>query len=63
MMAHDEAAKAKGLVVMNEIGVDPGVDHLYAMKAIDEVQVHERRSRERRHTDSLCHGHCVHAGT
>ena len=22
---------------MNEIGVDPGVDHLYAMKTIDEV--------------------------
>ena len=25
---------------MNEIGVDPGVDHVYAMKVIDEV--HEK---------------------
>lgn len=33
---HDEA-KAAGITVMNEIGVDPGVDHLYAVKTIDEV--------------------------
>lgn len=26
-----------GIVVMNEVGVDPGVDHLYAVKAIDQV--------------------------
>lgn len=37
MLAHDEAAKAAGVVVMNEIGVDPGVDHLYALKTIKEV--------------------------
>ncbi|KAG0320229.1 saccharopine dehydrogenase (NADP+, L-glutamate-forming) [Dissophora globulifera] len=37
MMAFDEAAKAAGIVVMNEIGVDPGVDHLYALKTINEV--------------------------
>ncbi|KAF9929353.1 saccharopine dehydrogenase (NADP+, L-glutamate-forming), partial [Modicella reniformis] len=37
MMAFDEAAKAAGVVVMNEIGVDPGVDHLYALKTIKEV--------------------------
>ncbi|KAG0034368.1 saccharopine dehydrogenase (NADP+, L-glutamate-forming) [Podila clonocystis] len=37
MMAFDEAAKAAGVVVMNEIGVDPGVDHLYALKTINEV--------------------------
>ena len=29
--------KAAGIVVMNEIGLDPGIDHLYAMKIIDEV--------------------------
>lgn len=33
----DEAAKEAGIVVMNEIGLDPGVDHLYAVKTIDEV--------------------------
>ena len=35
----DEIKKA-GIVVMNEIGLDPGVDHLYAIKTIDEV--HEK---------------------
>ncbi|KAK3823519.1 MAG: saccharopine dehydrogenase [Benniella sp.] len=37
MLAYDEAAKEAGVVVMNEIGVDPGVDHLYALKTIKEV--------------------------
>ncbi|KAF9437322.1 saccharopine dehydrogenase (NADP+, L-glutamate-forming) [Entomortierella beljakovae] len=37
MLAYDEAAKAAGITVMNEIGVDPGVDHLYALKTIEEV--------------------------
>ncbi|EMD36118.1 hypothetical protein CERSUDRAFT_85225 [Gelatoporia subvermispora B] len=36
----DAEAKAAGIVVMNEIGLDPGVDHLYAIKTIDEV--HEK---------------------
>ena len=26
-----------GITVMNEIGLDPGIDHLYAIKTIDEV--------------------------
>ena len=29
--------KAAGIIVMNEIGLDPGIDHLYAIKTIDEV--------------------------
>jgi len=33
---HDAAKKA-GITVLNEVGVDPGVDHLYAIKKIDEV--------------------------
>jgi len=33
----DTAAKEAGIVVMNEIGLDPGIDHLYAVKIIDEV--------------------------
>ncbi|WQF88524.1 Putative saccharopine dehydrogenase, NADP binding domain, NAD(P)-binding domain superfamily [Colletotrichum destructivum] len=28
---------AAGITVLNEVGVDPGVDHLYAIKTIDEV--------------------------
>lgn len=33
----DEAARAAGITILNEVGVDPGVDHLYAVKKIDEV--------------------------
>jgi len=33
----DAAAKEAGITVMNEIGLDPGIDHLYAVKMIDEV--------------------------
>lgn len=33
----DQAAKEAGITVMNEIGLDPGIDHLYAIKTIDEV--------------------------
>jgi saccharopine dehydrogenase (NADP+, L-glutamate forming) len=32
-----EEAKAAGITVMNEIGLDPGIDHLYAVKTIEEV--------------------------
>ena len=35
----DEVKKA-GIVVMNEIGLDPGIDHLYAVRTIDEVHWH-----------------------
>ncbi|PPQ71309.1 hypothetical protein CVT24_012035 [Panaeolus cyanescens] len=34
----DAAAKEAGIVVMNEIGLDPGIDHLYAVKTIDEIK-------------------------
>jgi len=37
MQALDEAVKANNLVFMNEIGLDPGVDHMSAMKVIDEI--------------------------
>ncbi|KAK7454490.1 hypothetical protein VKT23_011244 [Stygiomarasmius scandens] len=33
---HEEAKRA-GITVLNEIGLDPGIDHLYAIKTIDEV--------------------------
>ena len=36
----DAEVKAAGIVVLNEIGLDPGIDHLYAIKTIDEV--HEK---------------------
>ncbi|CAI7619236.1 saccharopine dehydrogenase [Penicillium manginii] len=37
MLELDEECKKAGITVMNEIGVDPGVDHLYAVKTIEEV--------------------------
>ncbi|KAJ5183683.1 Saccharopine dehydrogenase [Penicillium capsulatum] len=33
----NEEAKKAGIVVMNEIGLDPGIDHLYAVSMIDKV--------------------------
>lgn len=38
MKALDKAAKKKGLVFMNEIGVDPGIDHMSAMQIIDKIK-------------------------
>ena len=34
---HEQAVK-KGLLLLNEIGVDPGIDHMSAMKVIDEIK-------------------------
>ena len=34
----DGAAKEAGITIMNEIGVDPGIDHMSAMKIFDEVK-------------------------
>ena len=34
----DAAAKEHNLVFMNEIGLDPGIDHMSAMKTIDEIR-------------------------
>ena len=33
----DTEAKQAGVTVMNEIGLDPGIDHLWALKTINEV--------------------------
>jgi saccharopine dehydrogenase-like NADP-dependent oxidoreductase len=38
MQALDEEAKKNNLVFMNEIGLDPGIDHMSAMKVIDEIR-------------------------
>ncbi|MGC1632688.1 MAG: saccharopine dehydrogenase C-terminal domain-containing protein [Gelidibacter sp.] len=34
----NNVVKNKGLVFMNEIGVDPGIDHMSAMKIIDKIR-------------------------
>ncbi|MGB0882969.1 MAG: saccharopine dehydrogenase family protein [Vicingaceae bacterium] len=38
MKALDADAKAAGIVMMNEIGVDPGIDHMSAMRVIDDIR-------------------------
>ncbi|MBF4514987.1 saccharopine dehydrogenase NADP-binding domain-containing protein [Flavobacterium sp. ANB] len=38
MQALDEEAKQNNLIFMNEIGLDPGIDHMSAMKVIDEIR-------------------------
>jgi saccharopine dehydrogenase (NAD+, L-glutamate forming) len=38
MRALDAAAKEAGVIIMNEIGVDPGIDHMSAMKIIHHIQ-------------------------
>jgi saccharopine dehydrogenase-like NADP-dependent oxidoreductase len=38
MSALDGVAKEAGVTVMNEIGVDPGIDHMSAMRIIDQVR-------------------------
>jgi saccharopine dehydrogenase-like NADP-dependent oxidoreductase len=37
MMALDDAAKEAGILLLNEIGLDPGIDHMSAMRIIDRV--------------------------
>ncbi|HEX7412535.1 MAG TPA: saccharopine dehydrogenase C-terminal domain-containing protein [Bacteroidia bacterium] len=38
MMALDDEAKKKNILLLNECGLDPGIDHASAMKVIDEIQ-------------------------
>ncbi len=38
MNALDAEAKAAGILIMNEIGVDPGIDHMSAMQIIDSIR-------------------------
>ena len=38
MRALDAEARAKGIILFNELGVDPGLDHMTAMKVIHRIQ-------------------------
>ncbi|MCB9192694.1 MAG: saccharopine dehydrogenase NADP-binding domain-containing protein [Flavobacteriales bacterium] len=38
MRSLDEEAKSKDLILLNETGLDPGIDHLSAMKLLDEIR-------------------------
>jgi len=41
MKALDTEVKKQGLVFMNEIGLDPGIDHMSAMQVIDKIREDE----------------------
>ena len=53
MNSLDKAAKEKGLLFLNEIGLDPGIDHMSAMKIIHDVKA---RSGEIVEFESCCGG-------
>lgn len=38
MKALDEEVKKKNLIFLNELGLDPGIDHLATMKIVHEVE-------------------------
>ena len=38
MLALNNKAIEKGILIMNEIGLDPGIDHMSAMKVIDHIK-------------------------
>lgn len=38
MKALDAEARAAGVLVLNEVGLDPGIDHMSAMQVIDEIR-------------------------
>jgi len=49
----DEEAKSKGLLFLNEIGLDPGIDHMSAMKIINDIQ---NRGGKVASFESICGG-------
>ena len=38
MQALDAQAKAAGVILLNEIGVDPGIDHMSAMEVVHQIE-------------------------
>ena len=42
----DEPAKAAGITLFNEIGLDPGIDHMLALQCINEVHNKGGKVRE-----------------
>jgi len=53
MAALDAEVRSKGLVFMNEVGLDPGIDHMSAMHIIDTLR---NEGADLRHFESYCGG-------
>lgn len=43
MAAFHQDAHSRGLIFLNELGVDPGIDHMATMKIVDEVKAKNGR--------------------
>jgi saccharopine dehydrogenase-like NADP-dependent oxidoreductase len=41
MKALDQQARDAGIIILNEIGLDPGIDHMSAMRIIDKIHAKE----------------------
>lgn len=59
MRALDTAVKEAGIVVLNEIGLDPGIDHLYAVKTIGEVHAKGGKVRPISYQNCVCRTNSV----
>lgn len=53
MRALEDDVKKAGIIVLKEVGVDPGVDHLYAIKTIHEVHAKGGKVRRRASAPSI----------
>jgi alpha-aminoadipic semialdehyde synthase len=40
MLKLHDSAVAAGVTIVNEVGLDPGIDHLLAMECFDEIHSH-----------------------
>lgn len=46
MKALDQEAKDAGIIILNELGLDPGIDHMSAMRIIDHIHGKEGKVEE-----------------
>ncbi|HOI87796.1 MAG TPA: saccharopine dehydrogenase C-terminal domain-containing protein [Lentimicrobium sp.] len=46
MQALDAQAKEAGIIILNELGLDPGIDHMSAMRIIDNVRARNGKIEE-----------------
>jgi len=53
MKALDKRAKEAGIIILNEIGLDPGIDHMSALKMINEIK---QKKGKVTHFRSTCGG-------
>jgi saccharopine dehydrogenase-like NADP-dependent oxidoreductase len=57
MRALDEPAQKAGILLLNECGLDPGIDHMSAMRIIHDVEVNEGKIMSFRSTTGALPAH------